>query len=240
MKKKTKLCILLLSLIVTIFIGVFLWNHYKLTDAKKFKEEYERLNNTIRKSDGALYNTVTISKKNPIKYISAKEATDIIKNKTGVIYFGANWCPWCRNAVEVLFDSANQNELDTIYYVDMDLLRNIWEVKNGKLIKTQNEQEGYYELLEALDEILGEDNYILTDQEGQKYDTGEKRIYMPLVIAVKNGNIVENNVGTVSLNEGQTKYDKLTQEQYKELLKKYDSLIQSISSSTCTMEDTCS
>lgn len=239
-KKKKIILISLLLVLIGVMVSFLLWNTFKLTDGKKFKKEYESLNNTIRPSDGALYNTVTIPKNNPIKYISAKEATEIIKNKTGVIYFGANWCPWCRNAVEVLFDAANQNDLDTIYYVDMDLIRNIWELKDGKLIKTQKEQDGYYELLEALDEILGENTYVLKDEDGKSYDTGEKRIYMPLVVSIKNGNIMETHVGTVTLKEGQTKYDKLNQEQQKELLKIYNELIQSISSSSCTTEDICS
>lgn len=193
------------------------------SDGIQFKEEYEKLNGTIRESDGALYNTVSIEKENPIKYIDAKEATQIIKNKTGVIYFGASWCPWCRNAIPVLFDVAKKKKIDTIYYVDMDKVRNIYEIKDGNLVKVQEEKEGYYELLEALDSILGENTYTLTS-DGQTYDTKEKRIYMPLVVGIKNGSIVDSHVGTVSLNEDQTKYSPLTNEQYDELYKRYESL----------------
>ena len=232
--------VLFVFLIVMGSIGIFYIDSKKnTTDAKKFKEEYESLNNKIRESDGALYNTVTIPEKNPIKYVTAQEATNIIKNKTGILYFGTNWCPWSRNAVEVLFSSASQNNLDTSYYVDMDFLRNVWDIKDGKLIKTQKEQEGYYELLAALEEILGEDTYVLKDEEGKTYDTGEKRIYMPLVVSVKNGTIMKNHVGTISLEEGQTKYDKLKPNQYEELQKIYNALIQSIRSTSCTLENAC-
>ncbi len=193
-------------------------------DAIKFKEEYEKLNDTIRESDGAFYNNVSIDEKNPIQYISAKEAVEIIKNKTGIIYFGASWCPWCRNAIQVLFDVAQKKNIDVIYYVDMDKVRNIYEVKEGELVKTQKEQEGYYKLLEVLDSILGEETYTLTN-DGKTYDTKEKRIYMPLIVGIKNGNIVENHVGTVNLNSGQTKYSTLTKEQYDELYQVYDALV---------------
>lgn len=194
------------------------------SDAIKFKEEYEKLNDTIRESDGALYNNVSIDEKNPIKYIGAKEAVEIIKNKTGVIYFGASWCPWCRNAIQVLFDVAKKRNIDVIYYVDMDKVRNIYEVREGELIKTQEEQEGYYDLLEALDSILGDETYTLTS-DGQTYDTKEKRIYMPFLVGIKNGSIVENHVGTVNLNSEQTKYSTLTKEQYDELYQIYDALL---------------
>lgn len=210
-------------------------------DALKFKKEYESLNNTIRKSDGEKYNNVNISEENPIKYISCAEAIDIIKNKTGIIYFGANWCPWCRNAIEVLFDSAKKNNLDTIYYLDMDTVKNTWEIQEGKLVKTKEEKEGYYELLSLLDGVLREDNYVLTDNDGNKYDTGEKRIYMPFVVAIKSGHISSSHVGTVSLNDGQTKYDKLTNDQYDELMVTYDKLINSTkSSNSCSNTSECS
>ncbi len=198
-------------------------NHEEITDAIKFKEEYEKLNGTIRESDGALYNTVSIAKENPIKYISAKEGVDIIKNKTGVIYFGAPWCPWCRNGIQVLFDVAKKKNIDTIYYIDMDKVRNIYEVKEGELVKTQEEQEGYYELLEALDSVLGDKTYTITSN-GETYDTHEKRIYMPSVVGIRNGKIVDIHVGTVNLNEDQTKYSALTTEQYDELYARYENL----------------
>jgi len=199
----------------------------KITDAEKFKEEYESLNDTIRQSDGARYNNVTIPEKNPIKYLSSKEAVDVIKNQKGIVYLGANWCPWCRNAVEVLFESAKDNGIETIYYVNLDKIRNVWEVKDGQLVKTQQEEDGYYDLLAALDDVLDENTYTITSG-NEKYDTGEKRIYMPLVIAVKDGKIIAHHESTVKLNENQTKYSKLTPEQHDELLDKYNALIQTI------------
>lgn len=241
MRKKIVWAIVIL-IALCVGIGIFYLANQKSerteTDAIRFKKEYESLNDTVRDTDGAHYNNVKISEDNPIQYISALEAIDIIKNKTGIIYFGENWCPWCRNAVEVLFAAADQNDLETIYYVEPDTVKNLWEVHNGKLIKTQEEKEGYYALLEALDEVLSEDNYILKDEDGNLYDTGEKRIYMPFIIAVKNGNIIGSHSGTVSLNEGQTKYDKLTSEQYDELYEIYDQLIRSVKpKDSCTTNE---
>lgn len=195
-------------------------------DAKQLKEEYESLNDTIRESDGAKYNNVEIPEKNSIKYINALEAVEIIKNKSGIIYFGANWCPWCRNAIEVLLEVAKNKDNETIYYVNMDNVRNIWEIKEGKLEKTTKEKEGYYELLEALNDVLNKNTYKLTDKDGKEYDTLEKRIGMPLVIALKNGKIIEKHSGTVKLNETQTKYSKLEDEQKEELKNIYAKMIE--------------
>ena len=142
-----------------------------------------------------------------------------------MIYFGANWCPWCRNAIEVLIDVAKQKKEKKIYYLDMDKVRNTWEVVNGNLNKVTNEEEGYYDLLKALDSILGDQTYTLTDEFGNIHDTGEKRIYMPLIIGVKNGKILKNHTGTITLKEEQTKYDKLTKEQKQDLKKIYSELI---------------
>ena len=220
-----KVKIVLMAILMILLGGTsyfFLQKEEIVKDSLRFKEEYESLNNTIRESDGALYNPVSIDEKNPIKYIGAKEAVEMLKNKTGIIYFGASWCPWCRNAIQVLFDVAKEKKIDVLYYVDMDKVRNIYEVKEGELVKTQ--QEGYYELLEALDSILGHDTYKI-DKEGTIYDTGEKRIYMPLVVGIHNGSIVDYHVGTVSLQEDQTKYSALTEEQYKQLFEIYEEMI---------------
>lgn len=227
-KKNIKIIVIILLLIG---VGYLYTQYFKgednSSDALRIKEEYEELNDTIRETDDMKYNSVKIPRYNPIKYIDVKEAVDIIKNDTGVIYFGAAWCPWCRNSIEVLIKSAKEKRLKKVYYLDMDKVRNVWEINDGALNKKTVEQDGYYDLLNALDSILGEQTYTLTDQKGNVYDTGEKRVYMPLVIAVKNGKIMKNHTGTVTLSEGQTKYDKLTKSQEKELKKIYNELIDS-------------
>lgn len=238
MKKKLLIIggiILFIVLAVSIVLIVRNEKIEEKTDAIKFKESYESLNGTTT-SSGKTYNTVSISKDNPFKYVNAKEAVDIIKNGEGIIYFGANWCPWCRNAVPVLLSMASKNKLENIYYVDMDSLRNLWSVVDGKLVKTRVEEEGYYELLDSLSSILTD--YVITDN-NIEYEVGEKRIYMPLVIAVKNGKILANHTSTVELNENQTAYDKLTSEQYDELYNIYNEMVTLMMSSSCDAVEPC-
>jgi len=238
MKKKNIIIIIivLVALMGTLF-AFFLLNN---NDAIKFKKEYESLNNTKKEGSDHIYHEVVIPKNNPMKYISVKQATDIIKNKTGIIYFGGNWCPWCRNAIPVLINVAKENGLDKVYYVDMTTVRNVWEVKDGKLVKTQKEETGYYDLLKSLDNVLEKETFKVKDENGKEFDTKEKRIYLPFVVAVKNGKVVDSHVGTVELDENQTAYDKLTKNQEKQLTKIYNKLIDSISNDTCKIDEKCS
>ena len=95
------------------------------------------------------------------------------------------------------------------------------------------------ELLELLDSILGEDTYKISD-DNFTYDTSEKRIYLPMIVAVKNGKIMGNHVGTVSLIEGQSKYDLLKKNQIQELSKIYKNLInETKTSNVCSSNELC-
>ena len=104
-RKKTLIIVILIFVIlVTSFIALYVnYTISKRKDALAFKESYESLNGTKRDSDGEIYNTISVPEDNPIKSINAKQAIKLLKNGNGVIYFGANWCPWCRTILPVLF-----------------------------------------------------------------------------------------------------------------------------------------
>ncbi len=195
-------------------------------DGRKFKEEYEAYNNKEREDDkGNYFQELNIPEDNPIKYASIDEVLKILDKGTGVLYFGYPTCPWCRNAVPVLFEAAKEKKVNNIYYLNVNEYKNVFAVKDGKVEKIKNEKEGYYDLLKALDEEL--DPYVLTS-DGKTYETGEKRIYVPFVVFVKDGVIVDTHLGTVNLETSQTKYDALTEKQHEELLNTYLSAIDEI------------
>ena len=50
-----------------------------------------------------------------------EEIFDILDG-TGIIYFGFPECPWCRNAVPVLLDAAEEVGIEKIYYIYIDNL----------------------------------------------------------------------------------------------------------------------
>lgn len=186
-------------------------NEPKVTaDSKKFKTEYEEFNGK-KTSSGNNYLNISINESNAMRYATLDELMNLLEDGTGVIYFGFPTCPWCRNAVPVLLDVAATKKLSTIYYYDLTDIKNLWSVIDGVPTKTKEEKVGYYDLLNALDSIL--DEYIITDEDGIEYGTGENRIYNPLIVFVKDGEIIGHHSGTMPFNEGQTAYDSLTDTQ---------------------------
>ena len=197
-------------------------------DAMKFKEEYEALNNTTREGTDNVYHAIEIPETNPIKYLTVSEAIDVIQNQSGIFYVGAPWCPWCRNAVPVLLEIANNRGVDTIYYLELDDVKSLYEVQDGELVQTREGTEGYYTLLNLLGDKLRE--YTLTDDDGNEYDAGETRIYMPYVFAFDNGEVLADHTGTVDLDDDQTSYDPMTQTQIEDLMVVYEGLFDLVDS----------
>ncbi len=198
------------------------------SDAIKFKKEYEAYNNKEREDDlGNYFQKLNIPEDNPMKYTSIKEAVQILEKGTGILYFGYPTCPWCRNAVPVLIDAVKESNFKTIYYLNVNEYKNMYAIQDGKVVKIKDEKEGYYDLLKALDNVL--DPFTLQGPDGKIYELGEKRIYVPMMVFVKSGEIVGTHVGTVTLEGTQTKYDSLKDSQYKELFKIYEDYISEIS-----------
>ncbi len=201
-------------------------NSGEKTDAMQFKEEYEALNGQENTANQKKYLSITIPEDNPMKYTSLEEVLELLDHGTGIIYFGRPNCPWCRNAVPVLVDAAQENGVKDIFYYNVNEVKNEWAVQDGKVVKTQEEKEGYYDLLAALDKYL--DEYTVTDEEGKEYSVGEKRVYVPMVVFIKGGKIVGTHVGTVILSGTQTAYDELSSDQKKELRDIYTKYIDEV------------
>jgi len=209
-------------------------------DSVKFKEEYEKLNGTIAYSD-IKYPSLDISIDNPIKYSNYDEIIDVIKNKSGVIYLGFPECPWCRSALPVLFDVAEDNDIETIYYMNIKNERDSYVVEDEKLVYALDEEgneikgtKGYFKLLEALNGHLSD--YVI-NFEDKDYEVGEKRIYAPSVIFVKDGEVLGIHVSTVSSHE--SGFDPMTDEQYDELYSIYEDYILELNNNSCSLDSSC-
>ncbi len=218
------LLIILFVLLSLIFVKLSKEEETVNTDSVKFKEEYESLNGS-EASNGYTYPEVKLDDDNPFVYTSIEDAIEVLENGTGIIYFGYSSCPWCRNAVNVL-QYVNASE---ILYVDMLDVRDTYEVIDGVLTKTKDAEDSYYKLLELLDSILEE--YVVDD-----ISTGEKRVYVPLVVGVKEGSIVGYHANTVDLNDGQTAYDVLTNDQQEELKDIYDEIASKVNANVCDID----
>lgn len=209
-------------------------------DSIKFKTEYEEYNNK-ETSSGQKYINLKIDSDNPIKYSTYDEIIDVIKNKTGIIYLGFPECPWCRSAIPVLFDVVKDNEINTVYYLNIKNDRTSYTVEDDELVyqidedgKEKKGTKGYHKLLKTLDKHLTE--YIIS-YEDKTYETGEKRIYAPTVIFVKDGKVLGLHVSTVDTHL--SGYDKMTIEQKEELYSIYEEYILEIKEATCNVGDSC-
>ena len=106
-----------------------------------------------------------VSEDNVFVYRTDKEIIDILKHGTGIIYLGFPECPWCQAYVSYLDEVAKETKIEKIYYL------NILEIR-------KNNTKEYQEIVSLLD------NYLSYDEEGKK------RIYVPAVVAVKEGEII--------------------------------------------------
>lgn len=245
MKKKN---ILLIVLIVLVLIGIGSSVYYfgfkdkeetkeevKLTDdEKKFKEEYESLNDTVRESTGVANPNMEVIEDNNVVYLSDEETVNFLEKGTGIIYMGFKECPWCRNAVPVLLKATTNASLEKVFYLDVTDIKStiILDAKN-KPKTTKEGTDAYYKILELLDDYLAD--YNLVTDKGKKVPTGEKRIFSPTVVTVKDGVVVGFHVGTVDDHvkgeDGFLPY--MTDEQEEELYGIYEEMISKISGSNC-------
>lgn len=235
MNRSNKIMLILLVVLTLVVVGVCTYavlnKEEKNTDAIKFFNEYTNLNGTINENNGKNYVDVTISDTNTIKYITEEKAVELLEKGTGTIYFGFSTCPWCRSLVSTLTKVAEEKN-ETIYYLDILDMRSSFEVSDGKINKIKEGTKGYYKILELLDKNL--EDFYLTDTEGNKFNTGEKRLYAPTLVAFNKGTITDIHVGTVDSQE--SGYDNLTDSQIEELEKRIIKLLNSNDIEVCTNE----
>lgn len=221
MKKK----IIIISILFILLFGVSACGKKNNEDALKFKKEYESVNNKKGKS-GKENREVTINENNPFVYLSQKELIKKIENKdTFYVYFGDELCPWCRSAVEMAIEIANKNDVDIIYYVDIwdekgnEIFRDKYELdENNKLKKIVEGKKEYYKVIKTFENVLSD--YTLTTNKGKKISVGEKRIFAPNYIYVKDGKAVKLEEGTSD--KQKDAYENLTDEMLKEEKEKFE------------------
>ena len=162
--------------------------------ALEFKEEYESINGVVNKN-GKEHRAITIDEDNPYIKTTPEEIVKMINNKeTFFLYVGDSLCPWCRSVLEKSIEVAKKYNVKKIYYIEIwddegnEILRDKYELK-PILTKTIEGTDSYKFLLEKFDSVLSE--YTLTDTEGHKITTEEKRIYAPNYFYIKNGEVVK-------------------------------------------------
>lgn len=107
-----------------------------------------------------------VSDDNPFVYRSVDQIINILEKGNGVVYLGFPECPWCQAYVPYVEEVAKKVGIDKVYY---------FNIKEDR----KNNTEEYQKIVKILDVYLPND------------DEGNKRIYVPAIIIVQNGKIVE-------------------------------------------------
>lgn len=187
-----------------------------LNSNTKFKDEYTAYNG--KENNGRNYPQVDISDDNVYYYASEDEIRSLFEDKkTGVLYLGFPTCPWCRNMVPVLNEAGKYYGIDKIYYYNIKEIRSSYSFDSDNKLVKQEGTELYNYLLTKLDSFLAD--YSVTDNNNKSVKTGEKRIYAPTVVFIKEGEVKGIVEGTVDSQKDP--YILLDETQRKELYDKY-------------------
>lgn len=222
---------------ISIIFSLLLLTGCTKTDAEKFKEEYESINN--KEIYGNKARELNIDKNNNIVYKSDEEIVQMIKNKeTFVVYFGFPKCPWCRSVLPSLLDVSSDLGLEKLYYVDVSEIRDTLEINaSGEIVTSKKGSDAYYELLELLNSVLEE--YTLENKDGEEVNTNEKRIFAPNVVSVVKGEAKELETGII--NELTDPYMEITDDMKKEMYNSFKCVIKCTldASKTCSVNKAC-
>jgi len=193
--QKNQLKIVITLVIVAILIAILVILGEKasiinnnITDSAKFYTEYG-----------------SVPIENVFKYVTASEAIELLSSEQAIILFGFKECKWCQSYAPILNDYAKENNIDTIYYVD---------IKEDRA----NNTEEYKQLISILGKYLSAD------------DDGNKRIFVPDVYFVQDGKIIGHNNDT-STEEG-ADVEGYYEEKGEALKKKIDTLFNKLET-TC-------
>lgn len=236
---KRSIFVILAVVLLFIITGCSGEEEKSVSDAVKFKEEYEALNNQQVGETNFKHRELSIPEDNPFVYATANDILTMMdNNESFVVYFGFSSCPWCRSVLPTLIEVSEELKLDKIYYVDVKDIRDVLEVdEKGKVVISKEGSEGYYGLLKRFDEVL--EDYELFDEDGEEVDTKEKRIYAPNVVSVVNGKAKELETGISSKQEDA--FGKLTDDMKKETYNKFKCSIKCVldSKNMCSSKNAC-
>ena len=122
------------------------------------------------------------------------------QEKSGVLYFGFSSCPWCKEAKPILKKVAKDNGIDIQY------------------VKVRDEEKNrlYTDEQKAIIEPYIQD-YMSNN------DEGVLTLYVPLVLVIKNGKIIDGHEGTLESHDATER--KMTNDEKEQLTKIYTKLM---------------
>ena len=127
------------------------------------------------------------------------------EKKSGILYFGFSVCPWCQDVVPILKE-VSEEEGVLVHYVPT-------RYGKEKEYKHTYSQEQKEKLTKYLFKYMSEN------------EDGELTLYVPLVVCVEDGVVIDGHVGTVEEHDAHER--KITEEEievvrneYKKMFKK--------------------
>ena len=126
MKKNITLVIIIIAAVAAILVSAINIKGFSVTESsKKFKQEYESINDKVSEKSSKKNRSVNIPENNPMEYITAEKLAKKIDNKESfVAYFGFSECPWCRSVIEELITTAQEENIRNFLLREIDALYN--------------------------------------------------------------------------------------------------------------------
>ena len=170
--KKIKLSLILIIAIV----GAFL-----------IYKKFEDVDLEQKEIDKFISEYTLLEENHVFKIINIDEAINILNNKTGIIFFCNPGSSWCQHYAKILDDTAVENDIENIYYVD---------IKDDRSINSNK----YRKVVTIMQDYLDSD------------DTGNKRLSMPNLTFIKEGQIIANDNRTSLVSSDTTPEEYWTRE----------------------------
>ena len=228
--KSNKVLYIIIGICVLLVIGLCIFlviNHKEevLSDAEKFKQEFEQYNGLTYEDTNDKLIDVEIPNDNPFVYKTGKEIVEIMQSEDAYILFGYASCPLTRAAIEVLIETAKEENIDKIYYVDIKNMRDEYVPGEGIIPEqTKEGTEAYYEILNIFGSKLDK-YYVASDDNFYLFDTGVTRLLSPTLVAVSKGKVISMHA---ELTDDYEENSELTEEEKEELSKDYKDVFESL------------
>lgn len=150
-----------------------------------------------------------VDEDNVYVYKSINEIINVLSKGTGIVYLGFPECPWCQRYVVYLNNLAKEYNVKEIYY---------YNIKNAR----SNNTKEYQKIVEILKDLLPYD------------DNGNKKVFVPTVIFVKNGKVIALDNETSTISDGTTPDEYWNQERINLFNTKMDGYFKTYNAGVCT------
>lgn len=150
-------------------------------------KKFEHINYEQKEIDKFVSEYTLLEENHVFKIINIDESINILNNKTGILFFCNPGSDWCQHYAKILDDIAVENQIKEIYYVD---------IKDDRSINSNK----YRKVVTIMQDYLDSD------------DTGNKRLSMPNLTFVKDGEIIANDNRTSLVSSDTTPEEYWTRE----------------------------